>query len=148
MPAWNPRWRAIIRRRRRSNVVTERGHAARHYSRRPEPAGALRVFRADVGRNSGHQGHPRSARRPTRSHPGGRRRVGTAEATGDLRRPSAAGLRHRPALVIRTGVSARACGEAEFDQLKHSVADQSYARTVGLDTLRTWLERSGLTHLD
>src|SRR2546428_576772 len=100
MPPSNPFWRAMIRRRvrRQYNVLTERGHAAPHYSRRQEPAGPLRIFGTDVCRDIGHQGHARSARRSTRPYPPGRR-PGPAEATGDLRRPSAARLRHRPALV-------------------------------------------------
>src|SRR5438132_1280630 len=108
MPPSNAFRRAMIRRRVRRwyNVLTERGHAARHYSRRQEPAGPLRISGEDVCRDIGRQGHARSARRFARPYPPGRR-PGPAEATGDLRRPSAAGLRHRPALVSSRSVRRR-----------------------------------------
>src|SRR2546422_6914114 len=59
MPPSNPFWRAMIRRRvrRQYNVLTERGHAAPHYSRRQESAGPLRILGEDVCRDIGHQGH-------------------------------------------------------------------------------------------
>src|SRR3989442_94491 len=46
MPPSNPFWRAMIRRRfrRQYNVLTERGHAAPHFSRRQESAGPLQIF--------------------------------------------------------------------------------------------------------